>query len=53
MTRRKLKMNLSINLNFKSQVIMPEFFLSLSLFFFFFLQDVNKNLKIHYYVGHS
>ena len=42
-------MNLSINLNFKSQVIMPEFFLSL----FFFLQDVNKNLKIHYYVGHS
>ena len=31
---------------------MPEFFLSLSLFFFF-LQDVNKNLKIHYYVGHS
>ena len=51
MTRRKLKMNSSINLNFKSQVIMPEFFLSLSLFFF--LQDVNKNLKIHFYVGHS
>jgi len=31
----------------KSQVVMPEFF------FLSFLQDVNKNLKIHYYVGHS